>query len=128
MRRNFHLIFASLLVVVFSGCGHQKTNDHVQELIEVQLDVPQTAAVSEKVKVQAVVTQGNEQVDDADEVIFEVWKEGEEDDSKMIDVQGQDHGTYYTELSFKEYGLHYIQVHVTARGMHVMPKKEIRIE
>ena len=75
----------------------------------------------------AVVTQGDEKVEDADEVVFEVWEEGKKDDSVKIESTNEKDGLYTAETTFDHDGLFHVQVHVTARGLHTMPIKEVTV-
>lgn len=127
-----------VLFVVFllAGCNqnnHEASSEHdhdnengIAEIVEVTLKVPENEKVDQSVLLKAHVTQGEEVVDDADEVVFEIWKDGEED-SVMIDSTNKNNGTYEAEEIFDETGLYEVQVHVTARRMHIMPKTKIEI-
>lgn len=71
------------------------------------------------------VTQGDEVVDDADAVTFEVWESGKRDASVMLDGQLMGDGVYSVKHTFAQDGVYYMYAHTTARGMHVMPKIEL---
>ena len=122
------LILFSLSLTACNALANKTTNEEeIPELVEVDLQVPEKAEVGEKVLIKAHVTQGNEEVDDADEVVFEIWKNGSKDESQMLDFTKQEKGNYQLETNFDSSGVYYIQVHVTARRMHVMPKQQIII-
>ncbi len=113
-----------------AACGKGKeeeipTEVKVPEMLEVELTVSETADVDEPVEMKAFVTQGDEQIEDADEVVFEVWEEGKKADSEMIDSVNEKGGMYTAEKSFDHDGLFHVQVHVTANGLHTMPLKEV---
>ena len=74
---------------------------------------------------KAFVTQGDEEIEDADEVVFEVWEEGKKSESEMIDSVNEKSGIYTAETSFEHEGTFHVQVHVTANGLHTMPLKEV---
>ena len=69
--------------------------------------------------------QGNEPVHDAQEVQFEVWKENQKKMSEKIAAKLEKDGIYTAKKQFQEDGIYYVQAHVTARGMHVMPVKKL---
>ena len=92
-----------------------------------QLTVTEQVDVNGIIKMAAVVTQGEDKVDNADEVEFEVWEEGKKDDSVKIESKNDKDGLYTAETSFDHDGLFHVQVHVTARGLHTMPKKEVTV-
>src|SRR5690606_32173856 len=102
-------------------------DDEVPAILEVQLDVAEHVEVDEKTNLKAVVTQGDEEVADADEVQFEIWEEGKKEESRMIDAVNNQDGTYEAETIFDHDGNFTVQVHVTARGMHNMPKQTVTV-
>ncbi|PYZ98934.1 hypothetical protein CR205_10295 [Alteribacter lacisalsi] len=73
------------------------------------------------------VTQEGNPVDDADEVVFEVWIQGNQEDSDMVDYENVEEGVYTAPYTFEEDGIYYVVPHVTARGQHVMPRHEIAV-
>ncbi len=133
MRHGFWVIGLTLLLVVLTACSsdnQNSTNDaekDIPEVLEVQLDVPETVKVNDTLKMKATVTQGNDQVADANEVQFEIWEQGKEDDSRMVEANNNKDGTYDGEIVIDNKGDYIVQVHVTARGMHNMPKKTISV-
>lgn len=77
--------------------------------------------------IEVKVTQGEEAVADADEVLIEIWKKGEEENSINYEAENKGEGLYHLAHIFPEDGLYYVIAHVTARDMHVMPRKEFII-
>lgn len=129
------LFLAVLLVLAACGesdggnnSGAVDINDINMEELETELDIPETADSGDELTLKTLVTQGDEKVDDASEVIFEVWVEGNKDDSDMIeaDLPGED-GIYSVTYEFTEEAVYNVQPHVTARGSHVMPVEQITI-
>lgn len=116
--------------MVLSACG--KSNDSTSDTdmikpIDAALEVPEKADVNETVKISVTVTQDAEAVDNAEEVQFEVWKDGAKSTSKMIASDHGKDGVYTAKKNFKENGIYYVQSHVTARSMHTIPKTKITI-
>ena len=64
-------------------------------------------------------------MEDAEEVKFEVWESGLREDGVMLDGLLTNDGIYEAEFTFNHDGVYYMFAHTTARGMHVMPKKEL---
>lgn len=130
MRKKW-LMAAGTALLLLSACGNSENgasqDDEMPEMLEVDLQVPEHADVDEKVILTAEVTQGEDKVKDADEVEFEIWEEGSKEDSEMIEAENHDDGTYTAEKAFGQDGAFTVQVHVTARGLHNMPKKVIAI-
>lgn len=124
MRKTLSIILTALLLTVLVACDEEDNDDELA-VLEVNFDVPENADVDETITLEALVTYGEEKVTDADEVVFEVWEQGHEDDSEMIDAVNHEDGTYTAEVTFDEDGIFEMYAHTTARDMHTMPKKEI---
>jgi hypothetical protein len=131
LKKKLSFIMLAFAVILIGGCGSGSdgggSDDDVPEPLEVALDVPESADVNEKVVFTATVTQGDEKIKDADEVEFEIWEDGKKGDSEMIEAKNNGDGTYEMEKAFDRDGAFIVQVHVTARGMHNMPKKSIAV-
>lgn len=116
------------LIIIFAGiisvaCSQQDEEEEPQ-FLDVQLTAtPEKAEVNEEITFEAKVTYGSEEVKDADEVKFEIWRSHDENHEKIMAVHNEN-GIYRLKKSFTEEGTYYIISHVTARSMHNMPKKE----
>ena len=132
MKRKFGLFLTVLVLATMAACAKNEETVKVDETgvplpLDVQLTVTEQADVNGIIKMSAVVTQGDDKVDDADEVEFEVWEEGKKDDSVKIESTNDKDGMYTAETSFDHDGLFHVQVHVTARGLHTMPTREVTV-
>ncbi len=131
MKRKLGLLVGIFMLAMMAACGKEETvkedDTGVPLPLDVQLTVTEQVDINGKIEMAAVVTQGDEKVDDADEVEFEVWEEGKKDDSVKIESKNDKDGLYTAETSFDYDGLFHVQVHVTARGLHTMPKKEVTV-
>lgn len=128
MKRKIGLLLVIVVLGALAACGKEDdvpTEVKAPEMLEVELTVAETADVDETVEMKAIVTQGDEKIEEADEVVFEVWEEGKKSDSEMIDSVNEKGGIYTAEKSFAHDGLFHIQVHVTANGIHTMPLTEV---
>ncbi|CAM3742942.1 FixH family protein [Mesobacillus zeae] len=127
MKRVCLLILASLTLLLAGGCGGDKTKNKVEEkpqFLDVVLTVnPEKAMPGEEVTFEATITYGDEEVTDADDVKFEVWR-ANNDKHEKFQVKHSEKGKYRLNKTFMEEGTYYIISHVTARDMHNMPKKE----
>ncbi|WP_338751245.1 FixH family protein [Bacillus sp. FJAT-52991] len=128
MKKLLVFLLCSLFLVV-TGCSQEekkvenKSKSEAIAPLEVKIQMPETVKANENVKIEAVVTQGEEQVEDADKVEFEVWK-ADAKDHEMIEAKHQGDGVYSIEKGFPEEGNYSVIAHVTARDLHNMPKKE----
>jgi len=126
MSKKIWLFAMILLLALLSACGNGEentTDDELGELdvLEVEFNVPETAEPGETVELQAAVTYGDEAVEDADEVLFEIWEYENEDDSIEIEGSHQSDGIYTAETTFEEDGIYEMYAHTTARDQHTMP-------
>ncbi|MEH7014368.1 FixH family protein [Neobacillus niacini] len=124
MKKFLFLILIIVSVLFISACNNKdQKSDDLPEFVEVELTVnPEKGIVNEPIVFEAKVTQGDENVEDADEVKFEIWRAKDEKHEK-IKVEHTTDGIYRLEKSFQQEGTYYIISHVTARDMHNMPKK-----
>ncbi|WP_050615286.1 FixH family protein [Bacillus testis] len=135
MKKRLILAGICLLVLVLAACGTKdsaaknQNKEQSGELpyLDVQLRVnPGEVNSNEEVTFTAKVLYGGKPVKKTDEIKFEIWRSQSEHHQK-IDPRNNKDGTYTVTKSFSEQGTYYIYAHVTAEGMHSMPKKEFII-
>lgn len=133
MKKIISVLLLSVIMAALSACGdsgdsnsNQSQEDDLKSL-NVEFEVPEKANVGETVELKAVVTYGEELVTDADEVAFEYWEQGNEENSTTIEANNNGDGTYTAEVSFDSDGIYEIYAHTTARDLHTMPKKAITV-
>lgn len=129
MKKRYKMLGLIIGLGMLAACGKEVDDGAAVEVLplEVDLTVTEQADVGDKVKMEALVTYGDEKVSGADKVVYEVWEEGKKDDSVMIDSVNEKDGTYTAETSFDHDGLFHIQVHVDAKNLHTMPVKQVTI-
>lgn len=132
-------VFFTVIVLSFAlvACSqNEKNNSNDSEnsenasdpvALDVALDTPETAGKGEELTLAATVTQGEEAVEDADEVMFEIWKDADKDNSEMLEATHKGKGVYSVTKTFEEDGTYFVQSHVTARDLHTMPKNKITV-
>lgn len=115
---------SAMLILLVACSTQQKPKEAVPQMLNVELSVhPEKGKVNQPISFEAKVTQGTEKVTDADEVTFEIWRSNAKKHEKF-DIKQPTKGIYQLKRAFKQEGTYYIISHVTARGMHTMPKKE----
>lgn len=132
MKKVFYSAIALLLLV---ACGSTNDNDQAmnleeQALLELNVEILTAEDAFEpgvEGKVEIEVTEGDDPVSDADEVLFEVWEHGKQEDSEKIEGELEGDGKYFLTYMFEEEGIYYVIPHVTARGKHTMPKQEFNV-
>ena len=133
MKKRFTLFFLLVILLFVAACSNEPENEEVdafQDLtvLQVEFIVPESAEAGEKITLEAIVTYGEEQVTDADEVTFEYWEADNRENSIMVDAHNNGDGTYTAEVVFEKNGIYEMYAHTTAKDMHTMPKKTITIE
>ncbi|MBM6618157.1 FixH family protein [Bacillus suaedaesalsae] len=116
-------------VVIFTGCSkdseeHGAGHTNVPVMIDVEIQIPDNVKAGEEVMLTALVTQGDEKVEDASEVVFEVRASGQ-DKGEMIKASHEGDGVYSVKSTFENEATYIVVAHVTARDMHNMPSKEV---
>ncbi|KMK78156.1 FixH family protein [Alkalihalobacillus pseudalcaliphilus] len=129
MNSRMKWLFAGLFLFILTACGNEEGNEQPDALapVEVEMILDEQIDLNDSVSIGAVVTHGEQHVEDADEVIFEIWSIGDKDNSEMIEAEHTENGLYEIEYTFESEGIFYVQSHVTARGLHVMPTEEVII-
>lgn len=127
MKKWMMLVF---LVLLLGACTEEDASvgagDTLEE-VEVEFNTAESVDLGEEVLLAAAVSQGGEAVEDADEVVFEVWQSGDRAHSEMLEAEHTEGGVYEHSWTFDDEGLYFIQAHTTARRMHVMPKMELTV-
>lgn len=132
MMTRFGVVFGLIGLLVLGACGTEKEAESAaipqsMEPVEAELTVAATAEKGEAVPLSVTVTQDGQPVDDADEIKFEVWKNGAKEESEMIKASLTKDGVYEAETTFAEEAVYTVQVHVTARSMHTMPTTNVTV-
>ena len=130
MKRKVVLFLFIVIIGTLIACTKKEepiTEFVPPEPLSVDLTVTETVGIDETVDMKAIVTIGDEKIEDAEEVVYEVWEEGKKSESEKIDAVNEGKGIYTAETLFDHDGLFHIQVHVTARAQHTMPVKTVTV-
>ncbi|WP_028545434.1 FixH family protein [Paenibacillus taiwanensis] len=131
-----------LILALITGCSNDKGTNSSHEghsmgmdiealggqmdLIAVELQIPEQVKVNEPAVFTAHVTLQEKPINDAEKVEFEWWLEGAEHQKKVVGVKAD--GNYELEQTFTVPGKYTIISHVSANGMHSMPKKSFEVK
>src|SRR5699024_4272704 len=130
--KKFSVMAGMLLIVgLFTACSSNNNENNLEDELpelNVDFDVPETADPKENVHLEALVTYDGEPVEEADEVLFEIWESGNEDDSEKIEADNEGEGVYTLDYQFDEDGVYEMYAHTTAEGLHTMPKNKLLSE
>ncbi|WP_066047908.1 FixH family protein [Robertmurraya korlensis] len=122
MKKGLLVTVFTVLIMSLTACVQEE--EEAPQFLDVKLSItPEHAEKGETVLFESKVTYGEENVTDADEVAFEIWRSNDENHEK-IEVEHKENGVYSLEKTFDVDGTYYVYAHVTARSMHNMPKKE----
>lgn len=123
-----HVLVGMIVLAVLMGCKDPaKESNELPDIIEVSVNLSKNPAkVGEPILFEIRVTQGEETVTDANEIEFEFFQQSGLNKEKVKIKKAKD-GVYNLEKSFDEEGTYYFIPHVTARGMHAMPREKFTI-
>ena len=118
-----------LSLILLAGCNADNNAENEIELkpLDVEIRVTENVNADEEVKIDALVSYGEENVEDADEVKFQIWEKGNEEEDEFIEGEHIGDGIYSVSKVFDHDGVFIVVAHVTARSMHNMPKTEIKV-
>jgi hypothetical protein len=128
-RKSFLTALVLIIIIgILSSCAQKQKNEEAEELafLDVKIQTEEKIEPNKETEIACLVTYGEEKVTDADEVKFEIWKNGEEN-HEMLLGEHRGEGKYSVKKTFTEPGTYSVVAHVTARSMHNMPKKEITV-
>jgi hypothetical protein len=132
LRQFSALVTLAVSAAVVCGCGQAQNTtlakakqkiEQGQSLPKVQLQVQGRDGVreGEPVTIRVHVTQDGKPVNDADEVRFEIWRDGAPASKHAFETARRTgNGIYSAPYTFKQSGRYSVMYHVTARGTHVM--------
>lgn len=122
--KRLSFIVLGMLTLIATACGNdnQETSLPSSSPVEAAFSIEPTEPVTGKAITFSVkVTQVGKAVDDASEVKFEWWKDGQEQ-HQTIPATLQADGLYTAEQTIDEPGSYFVYYHVTARDFHNMQK------
>ena len=94
LKKLHFMLIVSLVMLLLAACGDKNEPKLTEEefdpnlTVEVDIQIPETAEPNEKIKIQAIVTYGDEKVTDADKV--GTSKTDEDPTSASNDTDGED--------------------------------------
>lgn len=137
-KRNVALLLGStLLLAACNGEEETEENDdhqgHDQDydtsevaMLEVEINMPDTATAGESVEIGAHVTYDGEDETEADQVEFEITLDEESLDSIVAEHTGD--GNYVIEYTFEDAGKYEVIAHTDAHSLHTMPNQTITVD
>lgn len=129
MKRFFTLCLSALVILTAACSG---PSDQALEASGAPVDATFSIEPAEPVAGQPItfsvkVTQEGKPVDDAREVSFEWWKDGQEK-HETIPAKLVSDGVYTAQQTISEPGSYFVYYHVTARDFHNMQKTPFTVK
>ena len=133
---NIKTLFLGIIASVFLvACGNEENDEMNHDApesdemrtLDVELFTPDHIMSGETVELTAHVTSNEEDVTDADHVMFEIQDENEEP-VEEITAEHSENGEYTVEYTFDEAGTFTVISHVDAFSLHTMPSSEVIVE
>ena len=123
-KQRLALIFPFVLALFVAGCGNEQQEAAFVPSTPVEVKFalePSEPTSGDTVTFAVTVTQEGQPVDDASEVNFEWWKEGDEE-HQTVPATFQKDGLYIAKQTIGEPGSYFVYYHVTARDFHSMKR------
>lgn len=124
------LVAIFVISLLLTGCTKKEEtfeDPGIPQMVDVKIIVPEKLSAGTGVELAAHVSQGGENVDDAESVQFEIWESGLRDKGILLDGELEKDGIYKVNYTFDHDGVYYMFAHTTARGLHVMPKQQLTV-
>ena len=121
------LVALSLMTMTLVGCAEEETpkNQGTLEEVLVEIQTAEELPVGEAITLSAQLSLGDEMVNDADSVEFEVWESGLREEGTMLEGTLTKDGVYEASFTFDHDGVYYMFAHTNVRGIHYMPKQKL---
>jgi len=122
--KRFMLVLPCLLLLfAVTACGNDNQETFTPgSPVEAAFTMePSEPVVRDTVTFAVTVTQDGKPVDDASEVKFEWWRDGQEP-HEMLPATFQKDGLYIAKQTISQPGSYFVYYHVTARDFHTMKK------
>ncbi|WP_407270475.1 FixH family protein [Radiobacillus sp. PE A8.2] len=127
MKNKVALLPFVILSILLSGCVLEPdVAEKYKQAHPLVADIflPETFQPMELSTFEVVLTQDGKQIDDADFVHFEIWKQDGTVNFGMEEAEETADGTYAITKTLESNGLYYIKVHASNNGSLIMPRKQ----
>jgi len=100
------LLVACSCLVILGACQSESAQKKsgLPEVVEADIQLPEEMEAGQEYPLKVVVTQGEENVDDAEEVVFEMTNLATPDESEKVDAVHDGKGMYSITTSFPKNG------------------------
>ncbi|WP_054635619.1 FixH family protein [Thalassobacillus sp. C254] len=120
-----------LLVTVYSlvliGCSLNEGTEELyrqENVLEIEIDLPDDIDANEVFGVQALVTQFDGHVPEVEDIEFFIWKNGEREQKHSYQSNYEGNGLYSMKTRIREEGLYFVKIEANTSESKVMPTKQ----
>ncbi|UGB32172.1 MULTISPECIES: FixH family protein [Bacillaceae] len=133
MRKLTNMIMTSFLFFFVSACqspsSHHEHMKGQEEFLDVSVKLnPKEIEAGVSFSIQLHITQMDNDINHADDVRIDVWKDGEESEKETYEATYDGKGMYVVDLMLEESGSYKVMYHVTAKEQHVMNEVPLTVQ
>lgn len=124
-----YLIFVMTLALFLSACSVNSNNheDYTDfKAIEVRVELPDSVSEGGRQTIFAYVSQGGEDVSDAELVRFDVWSNNHEQ-HEYVTATPEGNGVYAVDVDFTQEGLYFAKALTQVGDLFAMPTKRFAV-
>ncbi|GAF23181.1 hypothetical protein JCM19047_2980 [Bacillus sp. JCM 19047] len=124
------LLFTIISMTVFlSACSFTSNNPEAYtafQPLQVRVELPDSISEGGKQTIYASVSQGEEEITDAELVRFEVWSNNHEQ-HEYVTATAEGNGIYAVEVDFNQEGLYFAKAFTQVGDLYAMPTKRFAV-
>jgi len=122
------LLLACFICLLLSACSLLKQDAaslyKKEAPLEAEIALPASIKANAVAEIKVTLHQNGEEVNNADYVHFEVWKQDGSAERIMEEAEKQGNGVYSIKKILSSDGLYYVKVHASYNDSIIMPQKQ----
>ncbi|MEI2466491.1 FixH family protein [Niallia taxi] len=122
------LLLACFICLLLSACSLLKQDAaslyKKEAPLEAEIALPASIKANAVTEIKVTLHQNGEEVNNADYVHFEVWKQDGSAERIMEEAEKQGNGVYSIKKILSSDGLYYVKVHASYNDSIIMPQKQ----
>jgi hypothetical protein len=126
VKKNICILILSIFSLSLSACSLEENVDNLyrkEKPLEAEIVIPDSFSEDKQETIEVVLTQDGSEVEGADFVHFELWKQDGSLHYSMEEAEEAGKGKYLLSKDFDSQGLYYIKIHAGNNGSIIMPTK-----
>lgn len=126
--KNIDLLMLLVILALFLGAcsvSSDAADLYKKETpLQIEVVIPELIPKGESITLQAVLTQVEQKVENADFVHFRVWKQDGSIRYPMEEAEELGNGVYQMDFRFEKDGLYFLEVHAGNNGAISSPRQQ----